>query len=50
MMDAFATIDMAGGIKEYNPAFREMLGYSDKELVKLTYRDITPEKMAYRGG
>jgi PAS domain S-box-containing protein len=44
MWDAFATVDMAGWIKEYNPAFREMLGYSDEELTNLTYRDITPEK------
>ena len=44
MRDAFASVDMAGRIKEYNPAFREMLGYSDEELSKFTYRDITPEK------
>ena len=31
MRDAFASVDMAGRIKEYNPAFREMLGYSDEE-------------------
>ena len=44
MRDAFVTVDMAGWIKECNPAFREMLGYSDKELSKFTNRDITPEK------
>jgi PAS domain S-box-containing protein len=44
MMDAFVHVDMAGWIKEYNPAFREMLGYSDEELSKSTYRDITPGK------
>jgi len=44
MRDAFASVDMAGRIKEYNPAFREMLGYSDEELRGFTYRDITPEK------
>ena len=44
MMDAFVHVDMAGWIKEYNPAFREMLGYSDEELSKFTYRDITPGK------
>ncbi len=44
MRDAFARVDMAGRIKEYNPAFREMLGYSDEELRGFTYRDITPER------
>jgi PAS domain S-box-containing protein len=44
MRDAFASVDMAGRIKEYNPAFREMLGYSDEELREFTYRDITPER------
>jgi PAS domain S-box-containing protein len=44
MTDAFATVDMTGTIKEYNPAFREMLGYSDEELHGFTFQDITPGK------
>jgi PAS domain S-box-containing protein len=44
MMDGFAIVDMAGRIKEYNPAFREMLGYSDEELLDFSYHDITPDK------
>jgi PAS domain S-box-containing protein len=44
MTDAFATVDMTGTITEYNPAFREMLGYSDEELHRFTYLDITPGK------
>ena len=43
IQDGFASVDLAGRITEYNPAFREMLGYSDEELQTLTYRDITPE-------
>ncbi|MDD1685871.1 PAS domain S-box protein [Methanoregula sp.] len=44
MMDAFIRVNMAGQIQEYNHSFREMLGYSDEELARLTYRDLTPEK------
>mgnify|MGYP006288208111 CR=1 FL=1 len=33
-----------GYIVESNRAFREMLGYSEEELRKLRYKDITPEK------
>jgi PAS domain S-box-containing protein len=44
MMDAFVRIDMAGKIQEYNHSFKEMLGYSDEELIRLTYQDLTPEK------
>jgi PAS domain S-box-containing protein len=44
MMDAFVRVDMAGQIQEYNQSFREMLGYSDEDLVRLTYQALTPEK------
>jgi PAS domain S-box-containing protein len=44
MRDAFARVDMAGRIVEYNNSFREMLGYPAEELVRLTYLDVTPEK------
>jgi len=44
MMDAFIQVNMAGQIQEFNQSFREMVGYSDEELVRLTYRDLTPEK------
>jgi len=44
MRDAFIRVNMAGQILEYNPAFKEMLGYSDDELTRLTYQDLTPEK------
>ena len=42
MADAFVSTHMAGDILEYNRAFQGMLGYSDQELQKLTYKDLTP--------
>jgi PAS domain S-box-containing protein len=44
MMDAFVTVDMAGYITEYNPAYQQMLGYAEEELLRLTYPEITPEQ------
>ena len=44
MMDAFAHVDNEGYIIEFNEVFRQMLGYDPDELLKLTYKDITPEK------
>jgi PAS domain S-box-containing protein len=44
LMDAFASIDMEGRIKDCNEAFRKMLGYAPGETALLTYKDITPEK------
>jgi PAS domain S-box-containing protein len=44
MMDAFIGVGMDGRIREYNNSFRQMLGYSDQELARLTYLDLTPEK------
>ncbi|HNX18444.1 MAG TPA: PAS domain S-box protein [Methanoregula sp.] len=44
MMDAFCRVNMDGQILEYNPSFKEILGYSGEELVKLTYQELTPEK------
>ncbi len=43
MMDGFVRTDMQGRIKEFNSCFRDMLDYTDKELLKLNYRDFTPE-------
>jgi PAS domain S-box-containing protein len=42
MMDGFARTDMQGMIKEFNSCFRDMMGYTDAELLQLTYKDITP--------
>ncbi|MGO9613848.1 MAG: PAS domain S-box protein, partial [Dissulfurispiraceae bacterium] len=44
MRDAFVSMDMQGRITEFNKAYREMLGYSQEELLKLTYANITPAK------
>ncbi|MCX6245285.1 MAG: PAS domain S-box protein [Bacteroidetes bacterium] len=42
MMDGFAYTDMDGHFRESNSCFREMLGYSEEELLNLSYKDITP--------
>ncbi len=44
MIDAFISVDMSGRILQYNRSYREMLGYSDEELLRLTYTDITPAR------
>ena len=44
MNDAFARVDMAGRILEYNQCYREMLGYQSDELQQFTYQQLTPEK------
>jgi two-component system, LuxR family, sensor kinase FixL len=44
MMDGFVLVRMDGLIKEYNESYEEMTGYTHEELLKLTYRDLTPEK------
>jgi len=42
--DAYVQIDMAGNIRETNPAFQEMLGYTHEELICLTSKYLTPEQ------
>jgi diguanylate cyclase (GGDEF)-like protein/PAS domain S-box-containing protein len=37
-------VNLKGKIIEWNKAFQEMLGYSEKEIRKLSYGDITPER------
>jgi PAS domain S-box-containing protein len=44
MMDAFAVVDMAGVMQEFNNSFEIMVGYTAEELSRLTYKDLTPEK------
>ncbi len=43
MIDGFVMTDMDGHIVDYNSIYSDMLGYSEAELVALTYPDITPE-------
>ncbi|MEI8288522.1 MAG: PAS domain S-box protein [Verrucomicrobiota bacterium] len=42
--DGIVSVDLSGQIQEFNPAYAQMLGYSDEELLRLTYKDVTPEK------
>ncbi|NWG01298.1 MAG: PAS domain S-box protein [Syntrophaceae bacterium] len=42
--DGYVHVDMDGNIKEFNSAFIEMLEYSEEELKRLTYIDLTPKK------
>ncbi len=42
--DGFVMVDMEGNIKEFNQSYKEMLGYSEDELMRLTYIELTPKK------
>ncbi|NOT51071.1 MAG: PAS domain S-box protein [Chitinophagaceae bacterium] len=44
MTDAYSIISMDGQLLEYNPSFKEMLGYTDEELKQKKYKDIIPSK------
>ena len=45
MMDAFVVVDLLSGrIQEFNPAYQQMLGYSEAELRELSYEEITPKR------
>jgi PAS domain S-box-containing protein len=44
MMEAFARTDMEGNIIEFNKQYLDMLGYTEDEIKKLKYTDITPKK------
>ncbi|MGE5790297.1 MAG: PAS domain S-box protein, partial [Syntrophaceae bacterium] len=44
MMDGYVLLGMDGRILKYNESYREMTGYAQDELLRLTYHDITPEK------
>ncbi|MFA5181556.1 MAG: PAS domain S-box protein [Syntrophales bacterium] len=42
--DGYAAVNEDGFIIAYNPAFREMVGYSEAELRGMTYKDLSPER------
>ena len=42
--DGIASADMEGNFIEINKVFLDLLGYSREELLKLNFRDITPQK------
>lgn len=44
LRDGFASVTFDGFIIEANEAFRSMVGYSEPELAKMTFMDLTPEK------
>jgi len=44
MVDAYVMVDMSGRLLEFNHTYREMLGYSAGELLRLTCVELTPEK------
>jgi PAS domain S-box-containing protein len=44
MTDGFVYVDLRGIIRESNAAYRGMLGYTEEELSRLTYMDLTPAK------
>ena len=44
MMDGYVYTNMLGNIVDSNEVYRQMLGYTQAELEKLTYLDLTPEK------
>jgi PAS domain S-box-containing protein len=44
MMDGFVRVGIDGSITECNEVYRAMLGYSESELKRLTYVDLTPER------
>jgi PAS domain S-box-containing protein len=44
MNDALLVLDMDSTIIEFNSAYCEMLGYSEDELMKISYCDLTPSK------
>jgi len=42
--DGFVFVAMTGEIKDSNEVYQKMVGYSNEDLRKLTYLDITPSK------
>jgi PAS domain S-box-containing protein len=43
-MDGFVQVSMDGSIQDTNEVYRRMVGYSAKELRRLTYVQLTPER------
>jgi PAS domain S-box-containing protein len=44
MMDGFVRVDMQGLIQECNESFRKIVQYSNEELLRMSYPDLTPER------
>ncbi|MGY5862927.1 MAG: PAS domain S-box protein, partial [Candidatus Thorarchaeota archaeon] len=44
MLDGYVRTDLDGNIQLFNAAYQKMHGYSEEELLGMTYMDLTPEK------
>lgn len=44
LMDGFAFVDMHGYFKDFNSIYMTITGYSEEELNRMTYKDLTPAK------
>jgi diguanylate cyclase (GGDEF)-like protein/PAS domain S-box-containing protein len=44
IQDGIVYVDMQGTILECNQCYSDMLGYSEEELKKITFHQVTPEK------
>lgn len=44
LADGLVRLDISGKVLECNPAYREMLGYTDEEIKALEHRSLTPAK------
>jgi|GEM_PF-6233281 PAS domain S-box-containing protein len=44
ILDGIVRVSMEGRIEECNSAYRDMLGYAEEELKRMTYIQLTPEK------
>ena len=44
MMDGYCQVSTDGVFTGYNEAYLKLTGYGPEELLRLTYRDLTPEK------
>lgn len=42
--DGYAMVNMEGKIIESNTSFKDMIGYTEEELLQKTYEDITPPR------
>lgn len=44
MRDGYAKVSLDGKLLEFNPSFKEMIGYASEEIPHLSYQELTPTK------
>ncbi|MCE1165487.1 MAG: PAS domain S-box protein [Bacteroidetes bacterium] len=44
MMDGYVMIEVDGTILEFNESYRKLTGYSEEELMRMNFRELTPPK------